>query len=63
MCVCRCYPGSDGGEQLEERCQTLQLSLSDASDGWMAILGEVCTGNIPSQVLMIHHEGMEQVLP
>lgn len=58
-----CYPGGDGGEQLEESSQALQLSLCDASDGWMAILGDVRAGNIPSQVLMVQHEGMEQVLP
>lgn len=57
------YPGDDSGKQLEERSEAIQLSLSDASDGWVAVLRAVGIGHVTSQVLVVEHERVKKVLP
>lgn len=57
------YPGDDSGKQLEERSEAIQLSLSDASDGWMAVLCAVGIGHVTSKVLVVEHERVKKVLP
>lgn len=57
------YPCDDGGEQLQKRCESLQLSLGDASHGWVAVLRGVWVWDVSSQVLVVQHEGVEEMLP
>lgn len=49
------YPCDDSGEQLEEGSEAIQLSLSDPSDGRVAILHAVGAGHVSSQVLVVEH--------
>lgn len=57
------YPCNDGGQQLQKRCHSLQLSLRDASNGRVAVLCRVRIGDVSSQVLMVQHERVEEMLP
>lgn len=57
------YPCDDSGEQLEEGSEALQLPLSDASDGQVAVLCAVDAGRVPPHVLVVEHERVEKVLP
>lgn len=57
------YPCDDGGEQLQEGGESFQLSLGDASEGWVAELCCVWVWKVSPQVLMVEHQGVKKVFP
>lgn len=57
------YPCDDGGEQLQEGGQRLQLSLGDASERRVAVLRRVRVRQVSPQVLVVEHEGVKKVFP
>lgn len=56
------YPGNDGAEQLQERGQAVQLPLCDAPYWRDVVVRDICFRQVSAQVLMVQHEGVEEVL-